>query len=379
MADKHVGQLSFTRIYSGTLKSGSYVLNSTKDTKERIGRIMKMHANKREEVDEAYAGEIVALVGLKSGSTGDTICAESHPVILEAMEFPNPVISLAIEPKTRQDQEKLGIALGRLAQEDPSFRVSTNQETNQTIISGMGELHLEIIVDRLKREYNVDANVGKPQVAYRETIRQPAKAEEKYARQTGGRGQYGHVVLEIEPNEPGAGFEFINKIVGGVVPKEYIPAVQKGIVEAMEGGILAGYELVDIKVSLVFGSYHEVDSSEMAFKIAGSIAFKEACRKAKPVLLEPVMKVEVVTPEDYMGSVTGDLSSRRGRIEGMNSRPGTQIITAMVPLAEMFGYETELRSMSQGRAASTMHFARYEEAPKSVAEEVIAKVQGASK
>ncbi len=379
MADKHVGQLSFTRIYSGTLKSGSYVLNSTKDTKERIGRIMKMHANKREEVDEAYAGEIVALVGLKSGSTGDTICAESHPVILEAMEFPNPVISLAIEPKTRQDQEKLGIALGRLAQEDPSFRVSTNQETNQTIISGMGELHLEIIVDRLKREYNVDANVGKPQVAYRETIRQPAKAEEKYARQTGGRGQYGHVVLEIEPNEPGGGFEFINKIVGGVVPKEYIPAVQKGVVEAMEGGILAGYELVDIKVSLVFGSYHEVDSSEMAFKIAGSIAFKEACRKAKPVLLEPVMKVEVVTPEDYMGSVTGDLSSRRGRIEGMNSRPGTQIITAMVPLAEMFGYETELRSMSQGRAASTMHFARYEEAPKSVAEEVIAKVQGASK
>jgi elongation factor G len=379
MADKHVGQLCFTRIYSGTLKSGSYVLNTTKDSRERVGRIMKMHANKREEVDEAYAGEIVAVVGLKSATTGDTISAESHPVILEAMEFPTPVISLAIEPKTRQDQEKLSLAMGRLAQEDPSFRVTTDQETNQTIISGMGELHLEIIVDRLKREYNVDANVGKPQVAYRETIRKPAKAEEKYARQTGGRGQYGHVVLEIEPNEPGAGFEFVNKIVGGVIPKEYIPAVEKGVREALEGGIIAGYEMVDVKVNLVFGSYHEVDSSEMAFKIAGSIAFKEAARKASPVLLEPVMKVEVVTPEDYMGSVTGDLSSRRGRIEGMNSRPGTQIITAMVPLAEMFGYETELRSMSQGRAASTMHFARYEEAPKSVSEEVIAKVQGAAK
>ncbi len=379
MADKHVGQLCFARIYSGTLKSGSYVLNTTKDSRERVGRIMKMHANKREEVAEAYAGEIVALVGLKSAATGDTISTESHPVILEAMEFPQPVISLAIEPKTRQDQEKLGIAMGRLAQEDPSFRVTTNQETNQTIISGMGELHLEIIVDRLKREYGVEANVGKPQVAYRETIRKPAKGEEKYARQTGGRGQYGHVVLEIEPNEPGAGFEFINKIVGGVIPKEYIPAVEKGVREALEGGIIAGYELVDVKVTLTFGSYHEVDSSEIAFKIAGSIAFKEAARKASPVLLEPVMKVEVVTPEDYMGAVTGDLSSRRGRIEGMNSRPGTQIITAMVPLAEMFGYETELRSMSQGRAASTMHFARYEEAPKSVSEEVIAKVQGAAK
>jgi elongation factor G len=290
-----------------------------------------------------------------------------------------PVISLAIEPKTRQDQEKLGIALSKLAQEDPSFRVTTDQETNQTIISGMGELHLEIIVDRLKREYNVEANVGKPQVAYRETIRKPAKGEEKYARQTGGRGQYGHVVLEIEPNEAGKGFEFVNQIVGGAIPKEYIPAVEKGVREALEGGILAGYEMVDVKVRLVFGSYHEVDSSEMAFKIAGSIAFKEAARKAKPVLLEPVMKVEVVTPEDYMGSVTGDLSSRRGRIEGMNTRPGTQIITAMVPLAEMFGYETDLRSMTQGRAASTMHFARYEEAPKSVSEEVIAKVQGATK
>ncbi|QQS45266.1 MAG: elongation factor G [Acidobacteriota bacterium] len=379
MADKHVGQLSFTRVYSGTLKSGSYVYNSTKDTRERVGRIMKMHANKREDIDEVYAGEIVAIAGLKQVTTGDTICVENQPVILEAMEFPTPVISLAIEPKTRQDQEKLGIALGKLAQEDPSFRVTTDQETNQTIISGMGELHLEIIVDRLRREYNVEANVGKPQVAYRETIRKPAKAEEKYARQTGGRGQYGHVVLEIEPNEAGKGFEFVNEIVGGVIPREYIPAVEKGVVEAMEGGILAGYEMVDVRVRLVFGSYHEVDSSEMAFKIAGSIAFKEGARKASPVLLEPVMKVEVVTPEDYMGSVTGDLSSRRGRIEGMNSRTGTQIITAMVPLAEMFGYETDLRSMTQGRAASSMHFARYEEAPKSVSEEIIAKVQGASK
>jgi elongation factor G len=379
MADKHVGQLSFTRIYSGTLKSGSYVYNSTKDSRERVGRILRMHANKREDVDEAYAGEIVAVAGLKNVATGDTICAESHPVILEAMEFPMPVISLAIEPKTRPDQEKLGVALAKLAQEDPSFRVTTDQETNQTIISGMGELHLEIIVDRLKREYGVEANVGTPQVAYRETIRKPAKGEEKYARQTGGRGQYGHVVLEIEPNEPGGGFEFVNKIVGGAIPKEYIPAVEKGIVEAMEGGILAGYELVDIRVHLVFGSYHEVDSSEMAFKIAGSIAFKDAARKANPVLLEPVMKVEVVTPEEYMGAVTGDLSSRRGRIEGMNTRPGTQIITAIVPLAEMFGYETDLRSMTQGRASSTMHFARYEEAPKSVSEEVIAKVHGATK
>jgi elongation factor G len=379
MSDKHVGQLSFTRIYSGTIKSGSYVYNSTKEGRERAGRILRMHANKREDVDEAYAGEIVALAGLKNVATGDTICAESHQVILEAMEFPAPVISLAIEPKTRQDQDKLGVALSKLAQEDPSFRVTTDQETNQTIISGMGELHLEIIVDRLKREYNVEANVGKPQVAYRETIRRAAKGEEKYARQTGGRGQYGHAVLEIEPNEAGKGFEFVNEIVGGVIPKEYIPAVEKGVVEAMEGGILAGYEMVDIRVRLVYGSYHEVDSSEMAFKIAGSIAFKDAAKKASPVLLEPVMKVEVVTPEEYMGSVTGDLSSRRGRIEGMTTRPGTQIITAIVPLAEMFGYETDLRSMTQGRASSTMHFARYEEAPKSISEEIIARVQGAMK
>ncbi len=379
MADKHIGQLAFTRIYSGSLKSGSYVLNSTRGSKERVGRVMKMHANKREDVDEAYAGEIVAIAGLKQVTTGDTICAESHPVVLEAMEFPAPVISLAIEPKTRPDQEKLGVALSRLAQEDPSFRVTTDKETNQTIISGMGELHLEIIVDRLKREYGVEANVGKPQVAYRETIRKAARGEEKYVRQTGGRGQYGHVVLEIEPNEPGAGFEFINEIVGGVIPKEFIPAVEKGVVEAMEGGVLAGYEMVDVRVRLVFGSFHEVDSSELAFKIAGSIAFKNAARAASPALLEPVMKVEIVTPEEYMGSVTGDINSRRGRIEGMVSRTGTQIITAMVPLAEMFGYETDLRSMTQGRASSTMHFHRYEEAPKSVSEEIIAKVQGASK
>jgi elongation factor G len=379
MADKHVGQLSFTRIYSGTLKAGSYVYNSTRDTKERVGRIMKMHANKREDVDEAYAGEIVAIAGLKQATTGDTICDDNNSVILEAMEFPVPVISLAIEPKTRQDQEKLGIALGRLAQEDPSFRVSTDQETNQTIIAGMGELHLEILVDRMKREYNVEANVGKPQVAYRETIKKPAKGEEKYARQTGGRGQYGHAVLEIEPGEPGSGFVFVNEIVGGAIPKEFINPVQKGVEEALQGGILAGYEMVDVKVRLVFGSYHEVDSSEMAFKIAGSIAFKTAAKKANPVLLEPVMKVEVVTPEEYMGSITGDLSSRRGRIEGMESRMSTQIIKAMVPLASMFGYETELRSMTQGRAASSMHFARYEEAPKSVSEEIIAKVQGTAK
>ncbi len=379
MADKHVGQLSFARIYSGTLKAGSYVFNSTRDTRERVGRILKMHANKREDIEEAYAGEIVAVAGLKQVTTGDTICSESHPVVLEAMEFPTPVISLAIEPKTRPDQEKLSTALGRLAQEDPSFRVFTDSETNQTIISGMGELHLEIIVDRLKREYGVAANVGKPQVAYRETIRKPAKGEEKYARQTGGRGQYGHVVLEIEPAVPGTGFEFVNEIVGGVIPREYIPAVEKGVFEAMEGGILAGYEMVDVKVSLVYGSYHEVDSSEMAFKIAGSIAFKTAARKANPVLLEPVMKVEVVTPEEYMGSITGDMGSRRGRIESMNSRPGAQIITSMVPLAEMFGYETELRSMTQGRASSTMHFARYEEAPKSVSEEIVAKVQGTAR
>ncbi|MBI4853433.1 MAG: elongation factor G [Acidobacteria bacterium] len=376
MADKHVGNLSFVRIYSGHLKSGTYALNSTKKNRERIGRIMRMHANKREDVDEAYAGEIIAISGLKNVTTGDTICVESHPVILEAMEFPAPVISVAIEPKTRPDQEKLGIALARLAQEDPSFRVSSDTETGQTLISGMGELHLEIIVDRLKREFGVGANVGKPQVAYRETIKRTAKGEGKFIRQTGGRGQYGHVKIEIQPLPPGTGFVFENNIVGGVVPREYISPVEAGVKEAMERGVLAGYEMVDIKVSLYDGSYHEVDSSEIAFKIAGSMAFQDAAKKAEPVLLEPVMKVEVVTPEEYMGSITGDITSRRGRIEGMESRPGTQVIISAVPLSTMFGYSTDLRSSTQGRATYTMHFKHYEETPKSVSEEIIAKVRG---
>ncbi|MBK7992749.1 MAG: elongation factor G [Blastocatellia bacterium] len=376
MADKHIGSLSFVRIYSGHLKSGSYVLNSTKKNRERVGRIMRMHANKREDVDEAFAGEIIAIGGLKNVTTGDTVCVESNPVILEAMEFPAPVIAVAIEPKTRPDQEKLGIALNRLAQEDPSFRVSTDNETGQTLISGMGELHLEIIVDRLKREFGVGANVGKPQVAYRETIRKISKGEGKFIRQSGGRGQYGHVKIELEPLPPGSGFVFENKIVGGVVPKEYINPVETGIKEAMERGILAGYEMVDIKISLYDGSYHEVDSSEMAFKIAGSMAFQDAAKKADPVLLEPVMKVEVVTPEEYMGSITGDINSRRGRIEGMESRPGTQVIISAVPLSTMFGYATDLRSSTQGRATYTMHFKHYEETPKSVGDEIIAKVRG---
>lgn len=376
MADKHIGSLSFVRIYSGHIKAGSYVLNSTKKSRERVGRIMRMHANKREDVDEAFAGEIIAIGGLKNVTTGDTVCVEAHPIILEAMEFPAPVIAVAIEPKTRPDQEKLGIALNRLAQEDPSFRVSTDNETGQTLISGMGELHLEIIVDRLKREFGVGANVGKPQVAYRETIRKISKGEGKFIRQSGGRGQYGHVKIEIEPLPPGSGFVFENKIVGGVVPKEYINPVETGIKEAMERGILAGYEMVDIKISLYDGSYHEVDSSEMAFKIAGSMAFQDAAKKADPVLLEPVMKVEVVTPEEYMGSITGDINSRRGRIEGMESRPGTQVIISAVPLSTMFGYSTDLRSSTQGRATYTMHFKHYEETPKSVGDEIIAKVRG---
>jgi elongation factor G len=379
MADKHIGQLSFVRIYSGTLKSGSYTLNSTRGSKERVGRIMRMHANKREDIDSASAGEIVAVAGLKQVTTGDTICEESRPVILEALEFPAPVIAQAIEPKTRQDQERLSLGLQRLAAEDPSFKVATDQETGQTIISGMGELHLEIIVDRLKREFSVDANVGRPQVAYRETIRKAAEGVGKFVRQTGGRGQYGHAEVKIEPLEPGVGFEFVNAIVGGVVPREYIKPIEAGIKEAMEGGVLAGYELVDIKATLHYGSYHEVDSSEMAFKIAGSMAFKDAAKKASPVLLEPIMKVEVVAPEEYMGSITGDINSRRGRIESMASRPGTQVITAFVPLSEMFGYSTDMRSMTQGRATYTMHFHRYEEAPRSVREEIIAKVQGTGK
>ena len=378
MADKHVGQLSFVRVYSGTLKSGSYALNSTKDNRERVGRIMRMHANKREDIEAASAGEIVAVAGLKQVTTGDTICEESHPIILEALEFPATVISQAIEPKTRQDQEKLGIGLQKLAAEDPSFKVSTDQETGQTIIAGMGELHLEILVDRLRREFGVEANVGRPQVAYRETIRRPAEGVGKFVRQSGGRGQYGHAEIKLEPNEAGAGYEFINAIVGGIIPREYIKPIDEGIKEAMESGVLAGYEMVDVKATLHYGSFHEVDSSEMAFKIAGSMAFKDGAAKASPVLLEPIMKVEVVTPDEYMGSINGDINSRRGRIEGMDARHGTQVITAYVPLSEMFGYSTELRSMTQGRATYTMHFHRYEEAPKNVREEIIAKVQGKS-
>jgi elongation factor G len=376
MTDPFVGQLAFIRVYSGALESGDTVWNSTKQKRERIGRLLKMHANKREEIQEVYAGDIAACVGLKTVTTGDTVCDEKDPVVLENIEFPNPVISVAVEPKTKGDQEKMSMALGRLAQEDPTFKVHTDHETGQTIISGMGELHLEIIVDRMMREFNVQANVGKPQVAYRETIRRKAEAEGKYIRQTGGRGQYGHVKITIEPQQPGQGFEFENDIVGGAIPREYIPAVEHGIVEAMEGGVLAGYPVQDVKVSLYDGSYHEVDSSEIAFKIAGSMAFKEAARRASPVLLEPMMKVEVVVPEEYMGDIIGDLTSRRGRIEGMEPRAGSQVIRSMVPLSEMFGYATEMRSRTQGRASFTMHFAHYEEVPKSVAEEVMARVQG---
>jgi elongation factor G len=376
MTDPFVGQLAFFRVYSGVLKSGSYVYNSTKGKKERIGRLLQMHANKREEIKEVYAGDIAAAVGLKYTTTGDTLCPEEHPVILESIEFPEPVISIAIEPKTKADQEKLGASLAKLASEDPSFRVKTDEETGQTIISGMGELHLEIIVDRLMREFKVEANVGKPQVAYRETITKKVKVEGKFVRQSGGRGQYGHVWLEVEPQEPGKGYEFVDAIKGGVVPREYIPAVDKGIREAMDTGVLAGYPVVDFKVSLIDGSYHEVDSSEMAFKIAGSMGFKEGCSKASPVLLEPIMSVEVVVPEVYMGEVIGDLNSRRGRIMGMENRAGVQVVSSMVPLAQMFGYATDLRSATQGRATYTMTFDHYEQIPKSVSEEIIAKVKG---
>ena len=376
MTDPFVGQLAFFRVYSGVLNSGSYVYNSTKGKKERIGRLLKMHANKREEIKEVYAGDIAAAVGLKYTTTGDTLCPEDHPVILESIEFPEPVISIAIEPKTKADQEKLGISLAKLASEDPSFRVKTDEETGQTIISGMGELHLEIIVDRLMREFKVEANVGKPQVAYRETVTKKVKVEGKFVRQSGGRGQYGHVWLEVEPQEPGKGYEFVDAIKGGVVPREYIPAVDKGIREAMDVGVLAGYPVVDFKVTLIDGSYHEVDSSEMAFKIAGSMGFKEGCAKAGPVLLEPIMSVEVVVPEEYMGDVIGDLNSRRGRIMGMENRAGAQVVSSMVPLAQMFGYATDLRSATQGRATYTMTFDHYEQIPKSVAEEIIAKVKG---
>ena len=376
MTDPFVGQLAFLRVYSGFLETGSQALNATRQRKERIGRLLKMHANKREDIEAVYAGDIAAVVGLKNVSTGDTICDPRAPIILESIEFPNPVISVAVEPRTKADQEKLGMALGKLAQEDPTFKIHTDPDTGQTLISGMGELHLEIIVDRMLREFNVSAHVGRPQVAYRETIRTAAEAEGKYIRQTGGRGQYGHVVVAIEPLEPGTGFEFVNKIVGGVVPREYIPAVGAGIREAMEGGVLAGYEMTDLRATLVDGSYHEVDSSEIAFKIAGSLAFKGACRRAQPVLLEPVMSVEVVVPEEYMGDIIGDLNARRGRIESLEARSGSQIICAMVPLAEMFGYATTMRSRTQGRATYTMHFAQYEPTPTAISEDIIARLQG---
>jgi elongation factor G len=379
MADPFVGQLTFIRVYSGQVKSGDSVLSAGRRRTERIGRLLKMHANKREDISEILAGDICAAVGLKNVSTGDTICDEAHPITLESITFAVPVISVAVEPKTKADQEKMGMALGKLAQEDPTFKVHTDPDSGQTIISGMGELHLEIIVDRMMREYKVEANVGKPQVAYRETIRKKAEAEGKYIRQTGGRGQYGHAKIRLEPQEPGKGYEFVNDIIGGSVPKEFIKPIDQGIREAMEGGVLAGDEMVDVKATLYDGSYHDVDSNEMAFKIAGSMAFKEAARKASPVLLEPVMSVEVVTPEDYAGVIMGDLSSRRGRIEGMEHRAGSQVIKAIVPLAEMFGYATHMRSSTQGRAEYSMHFARYEEAPRSVSEEIIARVQGTVK
>ncbi len=376
MTDPFVGKLTFFRVYSGTLSGGSYVYNSITGKKERIGRILRMHANHREDIDMAYTGDIVAAVGLKATKTGDTLCDEAAPIVLEKMEFPEPVIHIAIEPKTKADQEKLGESLMKLTEEDPTFRMSTNEETGQTIISGMGELHLEIIVDRLKREFKVEANVGRPQVAYKETIRKKITQEGKFIRQSGGRGQYGHVWLEIEPNEKGKGYEFTNAIVGGVIPKEYIPAVSDGIQEALQSGVLAGYPVVDVKVKLFDGSYHDVDSSEMAFKIAGSIGFKEGARKADPALLEPMMDVEVVTPEEYLGDVMGDLNSRRGRIEGINSRRDAQVVKALVPLSEMFGYATSLRSMTQGRAIFTMQFSHYDEVPRSIADQIIEKVRG---
>ena len=376
MTDAFVGQLTFLRVYSGVISAGSYVYNSTKDVKERIGRLLKMHANKREEIKEVRAGDIVGVVGLKNTLTGDTLCDETQPVILESMEFPEPVISVAIEPKTKVDQERLSIALGKLAQEDPSFRVSYNEETGQTIIAGMGELHLDIIVDRLLREFKVGANVGKPQVAYRETIKQKSAAEGKFVRQSGGRGQYGHVYIKLEPLEPGGNFEFNNKIVGGAIPREYISAVEKGIVEALENGVLAGYPVVDVKVTLYDGSYHEVDSSERAFKIAGSMALKNASKKAKPVLLEPIMSIEVVTPEEYMGDVIGDLNSRRGRVQTMNQRAKVRVIAAQVPLSSMFGYATNLRSKTQGRATYTMQFSHYNDVPKNISEDIVLKVRG---
>jgi elongation factor G len=375
MTDPFVGQLAFLRVYSGTLKSGDTVLNTSRGMKERIGRLLKMHANKREEIKDVYAGDIAAAVGLKNVTTGDTICDPQKPVVLESINFPAPVIALAVEPKTKADQEKLGQGLAKLMSEDPTFKVETDRDTGQTKISGMGELHLEIIVDRLKREFNVEANVGKPQVAYKETVRKPAKGEGRYIKQTGGRGQYGHAKIELEP-APGEGFVFENEIKGGSIPKEYIKPIEDGIKEALERGLMAGYPVVDVRVKLYDGSFHEVDSSEMAFKIAGSMAFQDAGKKATPILLEPIMRVEVVTPDDYTGAVTGDLTARRGHLEGQISRGGTQIITAMVPLSNMFGYSTDLRSRTQGRATYSMHFEKYAEAPRNVSEEVVAKVMG---
>jgi elongation factor G len=373
MTDPFVGQLTFIRVYRGSLESGSYVHNSTKDNKERIGRIMKMHAIKREEVSEIYAGEIGAVVGLKSTTTGDTLCDASDKVVLERMDFPDPVISVAVEPKTKADQEKMGVALGKLAAEDPSFRVSSDEETGQTIISGMGELHLEILVDRMKREFNVEADVGAPQVSYRETIKDSVDQEYKYAKQSGGRGQFGHVYLKIEPQEPGFGYEFVDAVKGGVIPKEFIKPIDKGIQEAMARGIQAGYPVEDLKVTVYDGSYHDVDSSEMAFKLAASMGLREGCRKANPIILEPMMKVEVETPEDYMGDVIGDTAKRRGNVTGMDDRAGNKIVNAFVPLSEMFGYSTDLRSMTQGRATYAMEFDHYEEVPQNVAKEIIEK------
>lgn len=376
MTDPFVGKLTFFRVYSGVAEAGSYVYNSVSGKKERVGRLLQMHANHREEIKKVYSGDIAAAVGLKSTRTGDTLCDESDPIVLEKITFPEPVIQIAIEPKTKADQDKLGESLAKLSDEDPTFRVSSDEETGQTLIAGMGELHLEIIVDRLKREFKVDANVGKPQVAYKETIKKKVVQEGKFIRQSGGRGQFGHVWLEIEPNEKGKGYIFENAIVGGVIPKEYIPKVSEGIIEAMKNGVLAGYPVEDVKVKLFDGSYHDVDSSEMAFKIAGSMGFKEGARKANPTLLEPIMEVEVVTPDEYMGEVMGDLSSRRGRIEGMSQRSDAQVIKSLVPLSEMFGYATQLRSMSQGRAIYTMQFSHYDEAPKSVADQIVEKFKG---
>ena len=373
MTDPFVGRLTFVRVYSGTLDPSSYLFNSTKGEKERVGRLLRMHANKREEVDKAYAGEIVAVVGFKKTFTGDTLCDENHPIVLETMKFADPVIDLAVEPKTKADQEKMGFALNKLAEEDPTFRVRSNEETGQTIIAGMGELHLDIIVDRMKREFKVEANVGKPQVAFRETIRKSVEAEGRFIRQTGGRGQYGHVWLKVEPRQPGEGFEFVDGTKGGSIPKEFIPAVGKGIMESLDSGVVAGFPIVDVKATVFDGSYHDVDSNEMAFKIAGSMAFKEGCRKGDAYLLEPIMSVEATTPEEYMGDVIGHLNSKRGRVEGMSKRGNAQVIKAMVPLAEMFGYATSIRSMTQGRATYSMTFSHYEEVPKNVRDEIVEK------